>query len=83
MKHHMLGGRPIGHLLHELQQRYPRQHYRIGGRPVTAEFVNIGVALYAPAAKYLNAICTSHYQRLSTMFEPIDGEHFRQITRFI
>lgn len=51
--------------------------------PVTAEFVNIGLALYAPTAKYLNAICTSHYQRLSTMFEPIDGEHFRQITRFI
>lgn len=51
--------------------------------PVTAEFVNIGVALYAPTPKYLNAICTSHYQRLSTMFEPIDGEHFRQITRFV
>jgi hypothetical protein len=51
--------------------------------PVTAEFVNIGVALYAPAAKYLDAICTSHYQRLSAMFEPIDGDHFRQITKFV
>lgn len=51
--------------------------------PVTAEFVNIGVALYAPAAKYLNAICTSHYRRLSVVFEPIDGDHFRQITRFL
>lgn len=51
--------------------------------PVTAEFVNIGVALYAPDAKYLNALCTSHYQRLSRMFEPIDGDHFRQITRYV
>jgi hypothetical protein len=51
--------------------------------PVTAEFVNIGVALYAPEAKYLNALCTSRYQRLSNMFEPVDGDHFRQITRFV
>lgn len=51
--------------------------------PVTAEFVNIGVALYAPAVKYLNAICTSHYRRLSVVFEPIDGDHFREITRFL
>jgi len=51
--------------------------------PVTAEFVNIGVALYAPDAKYLNAICTSHYRRLSVVFEPIDGDHFRQITKFL
>jgi hypothetical protein len=51
--------------------------------PVTGEFVNIGVALYAPEAKYLNALCTSHYQRLSRMFEPVAGDHFRQITRHL
>jgi hypothetical protein len=51
--------------------------------PVSTEFVNIGVAVYAPAAKYLSALCTTHYQRLSAMFDPIDGEHFRQITKFI
>lgn len=51
--------------------------------PVTAEFVNIGVALYAPEPRYLNALCTSHYQRLSRMFEPIDGDHFRQITKYV
>ena len=51
--------------------------------PVTAEFVNIGVALYAPEAKYLNALCSSHYQRLSRMFEPVAGDHFRQITRYL
>ena len=51
--------------------------------PVTAEFVSIGVALYAPEAKYLSALCTSHYQRLSRMFEPVAGDHFRQITRYL
>ena len=29
--------------------------------PVSTEFVNIGVAVYAPAAKYLSALCTTHY----------------------
>lgn len=51
--------------------------------PVTTEFVNIGVAVYAPDARYLNAICTPHYQRLSRMFEPIDGDHFRQVTKYV
>lgn len=51
--------------------------------PVTAEFVNVGVALYAPEAKYLNALCTPHYQRLSRMFGPIEGDHFRQVTKFV
>jgi len=41
------------------------------------------VALYAPEAKYLNARCTSHYQRLSGMFEPIASDHFRQVTRYL
>jgi Protein of unknown function (DUF3037) len=51
--------------------------------PVTTEFANIGVALYAPEAKYASAICTSHYGRLSKMFGQIDGERFRQITRYL
>ncbi|HME01236.1 MAG TPA: DUF3037 domain-containing protein [Terriglobia bacterium] len=51
--------------------------------PVTTEFVNVGVALYAPDAKYLSAICTPHYTRLSEMFGRIDGEHSRQITRYL
>jgi hypothetical protein len=34
----------------------------------TGEFVNMGVALYAPEAKYVSAICNSRYGRLSKMF---------------
>ncbi len=51
--------------------------------PVTTEFVNVGAALYAPDAKYLSAICTPYYARLSEMFGHVDGEHFRQITRYL
>ncbi len=51
--------------------------------PVTTEFVNVGVALYAPDAKYLSAVCTPYYARLSEMFGHVDGEHFRQITRYL
>jgi hypothetical protein len=51
--------------------------------PVTMEFANIGVALYAPEANYAGAICTSHYSRLSKMFGEIDGERFRQLTRYL
>ncbi len=49
--------------------------------PVTAEFLNVGVALYAPDAGYLSAACTPYYSRLSEMFGHVDGEHFRQVTR--
>lgn len=51
--------------------------------PVTSEFANVGVALYAPEARYLGALCTSHYARLSRMFSQIDGDHFRQISKYI
>ena len=50
---------------------------------VTGEFINIGVVLYAPKAKYLSAMCTSRYGRLSKMFSNIDGDHFRQVVRYI
>jgi hypothetical protein len=51
--------------------------------PVTSEFANVGVALYAPEARYLGAMCTAHYARLSKMFSQIDGDHFRQISKYI
>jgi hypothetical protein len=50
---------------------------------LTGEFVNIGVILYAPKAKYLNAICTPRYTRLRKMFLDIDGDHFRKSVRYI
>jgi hypothetical protein len=50
---------------------------------MTGEFINIGVALYAPAAKYLGGFCNSRFGRLSKMFGDIDGEYFRGLMRYI
>lgn len=50
---------------------------------VSGEFINVGVVLYAPKARFLSAICTSRYGRLSKMFSNINGDHFRQVSRFI
>jgi hypothetical protein len=51
--------------------------------PVTQEFVNIGVVVYAPQRGFLKAICTSHYSRVSKMFHRIDGASFRSLVRYI
>lgn len=50
---------------------------------VTGEFVNMGVALYAPEAKYVSAICTPRYGRLSKVFLEVNGEHLRSLMRYI
>jgi hypothetical protein len=50
---------------------------------VTQEFVNIGVAVYSQQAGFLRAICTTHYSRVSQTFTKIDGNRFRELTRYI
>lgn len=49
----------------------------------TGEFVNMGVALYAPEASYVSAICNPRYGRLSKLFLDVNGEHLRSLMRFI
>jgi hypothetical protein len=51
--------------------------------PVTQEFVNIGVAILSPDAKYFRAICTTSYARITQVFEKIDGQRFRQLSRYL
>jgi len=51
--------------------------------PVTQEFINIGVAVYAPKTGFLRAICTTHYARITRMFTKTDGNRFRQLTRYV
>jgi hypothetical protein len=51
--------------------------------PVTQEFINIGVAVFSPDAKYLRAICTTSYGRITHMFQKIEGRRFRQLSRYI
>ncbi len=47
------------------------------------EFINVGVALYSPKEKYLDAICVSKYGRLSKMFLHINGDHFKSLVCYI
>ena len=51
--------------------------------PVTQEFINIGVVVFSPEAKYLRAVCTTSYSRITNMFQRIDGNRFRQFARYI
>src|SRR5947208_7356691 len=49
----------------------------------TGEFVNMGLALYAPEAKYVSATCSQRYGRLSKMFLDVNGEHLRSVMAYI
>ncbi len=49
----------------------------------TGEFVNVGVALYSPDARYANALCRGTYGRLSKVFPGVNGEHFKSLMRHI
>lgn len=49
----------------------------------SSEFVNVGVVLYAPEARYLSALCRSTYGRLSKVFPGVHPEHFKSLMRYI
>jgi hypothetical protein len=49
----------------------------------TEEFVNIGVAVFSKEVKFHRARCTNRYGRVTEFFDRIDGERFRQLTRYI
>jgi len=51
--------------------------------PATQEFINIGIAVFSSEAKYLDAICTIKYRRISDAFCKIDGTRFRQMSQYI
>jgi hypothetical protein len=50
---------------------------------VTGEFANIGVVLYAPEQRFLEARFTSSYERLNAIFLKIDHLHFRALMRYM
>lgn len=49
----------------------------------SGEFVNVGVALYAPEARYLSAICRTTYGRIDKVFPGLNAEHFKALMRHI
>ncbi len=48
----------------------------------TGEFVNTGVALYAPEARFAGALCRTTYGRLRKVFPGMDGESFKSLMRY-
>jgi hypothetical protein len=51
--------------------------------PVSQEFANIGVAVFSSQGRYMDALCATNYGRISKIFGGIDGNRFRQATRYI
>lgn len=49
----------------------------------STEFVNVGVVLYAPDARYLSALCRTTYGRLSKVFPGVNAEHFKSLMHYI
>lgn len=50
---------------------------------VTGEFANIGVVLYAPEQRFLEARFTTSYERLNAIFLKIDHLHYRALMRYL
>ena len=50
---------------------------------VTGEFANIGVVLYAPGQRFLEARFTTSYERLNAIFLKIDQPHYRALMRYM
>jgi hypothetical protein len=50
---------------------------------VTGEFVNVGVALYCPEARYASAICRPTIGRVSKVFPDMNREYFKSLMRHI
>lgn len=50
---------------------------------VTGEFANVGVVLYAPEQRYLEARFTSSYERLNALFMKIDHANYRNLIRYL
>lgn len=49
----------------------------------SGEFMNVGVALYAPKARYLGALCRPTYGRLGKVFPGMNADHFKSLMRHI
>ena len=47
----------------------------------TGEFVNVGVVLYAPGARFLSAKFTSRYSHITKVFSNVDGHHLKRVVQ--
>ncbi|MBI4548530.1 MAG: DUF3037 domain-containing protein [Ignavibacteriae bacterium] len=66
-----------------MKTRYSFSVVRYVHDVVGGEFVNVGVALYAPDENFIDAWCTNKYGRLSKLFISVDGDQFRSLMSFL
>jgi hypothetical protein len=66
-----------------MKEKYSYSVLRYIHDPITEEFVNVGVALYSGDAKFLKALCTHNYGRITRMFTRIEGDRYRQLINYI
>lgn len=66
-----------------MKNQYSFSVFRYVHDVVTQEFVNVGVVVYSPQARFVSAIFSQKYYRLSKMFGTIDGSHYRHMAAFI
>lgn len=50
---------------------------------VTGEFANVGIVLYSPEERYLEARFTASYERLNALFVKIDHGNYRNLIRYL
>lgn len=50
---------------------------------ITGEFVNVGVALYAPESRFVAAQCRTTLGRLKKVFHTLNPDHFKSLMRTI
>jgi hypothetical protein len=51
--------------------------------PVTQEFINVGIVLYSPSTRLLQAQINSSYGRATKVFGKIDGSRYRFVLRHL
>ena len=49
----------------------------------SGEFINVGVAVYSPTARFAGALCRNTYGRLSKVFPDIKADHFKSLMCYI
>lgn len=64
-----------------MKTRYTFTILRYVHDPVSSEFANVGIVLYAPEIKFLDSICTPTYGRLSAYFSGFNGDHFKRMMK--
>jgi hypothetical protein len=64
-----------------MKTRYTFTILRYIHDPVSGEFANVGIVMYAPEIKFLDSICTPTYRRLSAYFSGFNGEHFKRMMK--